>query len=261
VLLIRYNKQWRSELVAVPTPGARLALSTTNTYLCGSAGCVTRIVFANRNDGYLFGPDLFTTTDGRADLAPSRRKADRGARHSRPRVVWRLTYANCPGPCGLTLQQQRTGTTSWVTGSRILRWFWQQRGPADRRSRIGSKADRLYEISPMDRLPSVRSFSPQIKVGLWSRKRDPCAPYRSEDASVAAADGTLVVECEWEGQLGTCVRHRVSKWWRDYGPPTRYPQVERVCYRFRQCEHHRGRDSRYRWLRARARSEPFVFFS
>jgi len=72
-------------------------------------------VFANRNDGYLFDPDLFTTTDGGRTWHRQGGKPTVALAIVDPGVVWRLTYANCPGPCGLTLQQQRTGTTSWVT--------------------------------------------------------------------------------------------------------------------------------------------------
>ena len=198
-ILIRYTNNGGRSWSAVPTPGARLALSTTNTYLCGSAGCVTRIVFANRNDGYLFGPDLFTTTDGGRTWHRQGGKPTVALAIVDPGVVWRLTYANCPGPCGLTLQQQRTGTTSWVT----VRASFDGSGNSVDQQIVGLGSGRrliaFYE-NIADGSVAVGTFFFTADQGrTWSRKRDPCAPYRSEDASVAAADGTLVVECEWEG--------------------------------------------------------------
>jgi photosystem II stability/assembly factor-like uncharacterized protein len=156
-------------------------------------------VFVNRDDGYLFGPDLFTTTNGGRTWHRQGGKPTVALAIVAPGVVWRLTYANCPGPCGLTLQQQRTGTTSWVT----VRASFDGSGNSVDQQIVGLGSGRrliaFYE-NIADGSVAVGTFFFTADQGrTWSRKRDPCAPYRSEDASVAAADGTLVVECEWEG--------------------------------------------------------------
>ena len=173
-ILIRYTNNGGRSWSAVPTPGARLALSTTNTYLCGSAGCVTRIVFANRNDGYLFGPDLFTTTDGGRTWHRQGGKPTVALAIVDPGVVWRLTYANCPGPCGLTLQQQRTGTTSWVT----VRASFDGSGNSVDQQIVGLGSGRrliaFYE-NIADGSVAVGTFFFTADQGrTWSRKRDPC---------------------------------------------------------------------------------------
>jgi len=96
-------------------PAGRTLLSGGSTYTCqNSGGCVTHLVFVNRDDGYLFGPDLFTTTNGG--------RTWNRQRESRP-LLWRQSRQGWSGDSPtmkmavrdhvLTLQQQRTGTTSW----------------------------------------------------------------------------------------------------------------------------------------------------
>ena len=185
----------------LPTPVGRTSIAFGSTYPCKEqGGCVSHLVFANRDDGYLFGPDLFTTTDGgrtwyRQSGAPTAALATIAAG-----VVWRLTYDSngCPGPCELRLLQQRAGSTKWTTVRASV--DGEGTGVVPQIVSIGSGRVLIarYE-SITDGSVAVGTFFLTSDQGrTWSTRRDPCAPYRSEDASVSG-DGTLVIECEWEG--------------------------------------------------------------
>jgi len=97
-------------LVGSTDAGCSTSAIDNKPYLCGvPAGCVTRIVFANRNDGYLFGPDPVHHHRRRADLAPVKAESRPWApRHTSTQGFALATHV-CQlvaGPCGLTLQQQ-----------------------------------------------------------------------------------------------------------------------------------------------------------
>jgi photosystem II stability/assembly factor-like uncharacterized protein len=201
-VVIRYTDNGGRSWSAVPTPGARLALSATSTYLCGSSGCVTGIVLANREDGYLFGPDLFTTTDGGRTWHRQTGKPTVALAIVAPGVVWRLTY-DSTGCCGLTLQQQRTGTTSWVT----------VRAPFD-----GSGTGIVPQIVSTDSARVLIAFYGNIAGGVsshatflvtpnlgrtWTKRVDPCGWTRTNEVDAydasATPEGTVVVECLAKG--------------------------------------------------------------
>ena len=118
-VIIKYTDDGGRTWTMVPTPAGRTLLSGGSTYTCqNSGGCVTHLVFVNRDDGYLFGPDLFTTTDGGRAWHRQAGEATVALQIVAPGVVWRLTYdsTGCPGPCRITLLQQAVGSsTAWST--------------------------------------------------------------------------------------------------------------------------------------------------
>jgi hypothetical protein len=166
-------------------------------------------MFANREDGYLFGPDLFTTTDGgrtwhRQAGAPTAALATVAQG-----VVWRLIYANdgCPGPCGLSLLQQRGGLTTWTT----------VRAPFN-----GSGTAVVPQIVSTDSARVLIAFYGNIAGGVtshavfyittnlgrsWSTRTDPCGHTgRTENDAFdtsAAGPGVVVVECLAKGDSNT----------------------------------------------------------
>ena len=101
---------------AVPAP--RGGLSDPTSQACVRlGGCVAHLLFVNRHDGYLYGPGLFTTTDGGRTWRRQAGKQTEALATVAPGVVWRLAYDHdgCPGPCDVILQQQRAGSTRWTT--------------------------------------------------------------------------------------------------------------------------------------------------
>jgi photosystem II stability/assembly factor-like uncharacterized protein len=201
-VIIKYTDDGGRTWTMVPTPAGRTLLSGGSTYTCqNSGGCVTHLVFVNRDDGYLFGPDLFTTTNGGRTWNRQRGKPTVALATVAPGVVWRLTYDEdgCPGPCGLTLQQQRTGTTSWVT----------VRAPFD-----GSGTGLVPQIVSTDSARVLIAFYGNIAGGVsshatffvaanlgrsWSKRVDPCGWTRTNEVDAydasATPEGTVVVEC------------------------------------------------------------------
>ena len=126
---------------AVPAPAGRTLISGGSTYTCWkSGGCVTHLVFANRDDGYLFGPDLFTTSDGGRTWHRQAGERTAALATVAPGVVWRLTYAGggCPGPCDLALQQQRGGVDNLDHRTSALRRSGHRRRSSDRQYRYCS---------------------------------------------------------------------------------------------------------------------------
>jgi photosystem II stability/assembly factor-like uncharacterized protein len=188
-------------------------------------------VFVNSDDGYLFGPDLFTTTNGGRTWNRQRGKPTVALATVAPGVVWRLTYdeGGCPGPCGLTLQQQRTGTTSWVT----------VRVPFD-----GSGTGLVPQIVSTDSARVLIAFYGNIAGGVsshatffvaanlgrsWSKRVDPCGWTRTNEVDAydasATPEGTVVVECLAKGisnQAFVMVSHNGGK---TFGPRRPIPPL------------------------------------
>ncbi len=187
---------------AVPAPAGRTLISGGSTYTCWkSGGCVTHLVFANRDDGYLFGPDLFTTSDGGRTWHRQAGERTAALATVAPGVVWRLTYAGggCPGPCDLALQQQRAGSTIWTT----------VRAPFD-----GADTGVVPQIVSTDTARVLVAFYGNIAGGVtshatffvtanlgrsWSTRADPCGGTgKGEDDAYdtsAAGPGAVVVVC------------------------------------------------------------------
>jgi hypothetical protein len=160
------------------------------------------LLFVNRHDGYLYGPALFTTTDGGRTWRRQAGKQTEALATVAPGVVWRLAYDHdgCPGPCDVILQQQRAGSTSWVT----------VRAPFDDKitgvtPQIVSTATTRVLIVFYGNLasgfPSSATFYITADRGRsWTTRIDPCgggtgrASYEATDTS-AIGDGVVVVEC------------------------------------------------------------------
>jgi photosystem II stability/assembly factor-like uncharacterized protein len=166
-------------------------------------------VFANRNDGYLFGPDLFTTTDGGRTWHRQRGKLTAALVTVASGVVWRLTYENggCPGPCGLTLQQQRAGTASWVT----VRAPFDGSGTGIVPQIVSTDSARVliaFYGNTAGGAPSHATFYVTDDLGqAWATRADPCGrSARTENDAIgtsAAGPGVVVVECGAKGDSNT----------------------------------------------------------
>jgi photosystem II stability/assembly factor-like uncharacterized protein len=198
--VIRYTGDGGITWSALPIPVSRPRDLAPGSYGCLVHGCVSQISFANREDGYLFDPDLYTTTDGGRTWHRQVGRPTVALVSVARGVVWRLTYTNlgCPGPCELRLLQQRAGSTKWTTVRAPV--DGEGTGVVPQIVSIGSGRVLIarYE-SITDGSVAVGTFFLTSDQGrTWSTRRDPCAPYRAEDASVSG-DGTLVIECEWEG--------------------------------------------------------------
>jgi len=85
---------------------------------CRNSCGATRVAFANPNDGYLFGPGMYTTSDGgrnwRQATGPT---VDDLAVEGRTVVRIVHDHSGCPGPCKQRIQRAMAGGSSWVTAT------------------------------------------------------------------------------------------------------------------------------------------------
>ena len=198
--VIRYTGDGGIIWSALPVPVSRPRDLAPGSYGCLVHGCVSQISFANREDGYLFDPDLYTTTDGGRTWHRQAGRPTAALAVVAPGVVWRLTYANlgCPGPCGLSLLQQRAGATTWTAVS----------APFD-----GGGTGIVPQIVSTDSARVFVAFYGNIAGGAshaffyittnlgrsWSIRADPCGGTgRTEKDALdtsAAGPNRVVVEC------------------------------------------------------------------
>lgn len=200
-VVVRYTGDGGSTWSAVSVPVGRPRNLAPGSYGCLVHGCVSQIVFANPEDGYLFGPDLYTTSDGGRTWHRQAGRPTVALVRVAPGVVWRLTYTNlgCPGPCGLSLLQQIVASATWTT----------VRAPFD-----GGGTGIVPQLVSTDSARVLIAFYRNIAGGMtshaafyittnlgrsWSIRADPCGGTgRTEndalDAS-AAGPNLVVVEC------------------------------------------------------------------
>ena len=207
--VIRYTGDGGITWSAVPVPVGRPRDLAPGSYGCLVHGCVSQISFTNREDGYLFGPALYTTTDGGRTWHRQAGRPTVALVSVAAGMVWRLTYTHlgCPGPCGLSLLQQHAGASTWTT----------VRAPFD-----GSGTGIVPQIVATDSARVLLAFDGNIAGGApshatfyitgnegrsWSTRTDPCGRTDSteDDAYDASAAGpsVVVVECLAKGDSNT----------------------------------------------------------
>jgi hypothetical protein len=202
-----------------------------DSYGCLVHGCVSQIVFASPEDGYLFDPDLYTTSDGGATWHRQTGRPTIVLAKVAPGIVWRFTYTNsgCPGPCGLSLLQQMVGSATWTT----------VRAPFD-----GSGTGIVPQIVTTDSARVLIAFYGNIAGGVsshatfyitanlgrsWTKRSDPCGWTKSNEVdaydSSATPAGVVVVECLEKGDSSNTafvtVSHDGAK---SFGPRRAVPQ-------------------------------------
>ena len=190
------GRRWSS----VPAPRAGLSQGCK-----GSGACIARIQFVNRRDGYLYGPALFTTTDGGRTWRRWAGKQTEALATVAPGVVWRLAYDHdgCPGPCDVILQEQRPGATAWTT----LRAPFDDSVTGVTPQIVSTGRARVLIVfygNLASGFPSSASFYITDDEGRsWTTRTDPCnlTASREDDAlgTSATSQGTVVVECLAKG--------------------------------------------------------------
>ena len=207
--VIRYSDDGGIVWSAVPAPVGRPRSLAPGSYDCLVHGCVSQIVFANPKEGYLFGPDLYTTGDGGRTWQRQAGKPTAALATVAPGVVWRLTYdgGGCPGPCGLSLLQQRVGSTTWAT----VRAPFDGSGSVLTPQIVSTDSPRMliaFYGNIADGEPSHVAFYITTNLGRsWSTRADPCGRtgITENDAvdTSAAGPGVVVVECAAMGDTNT----------------------------------------------------------
>lgn len=208
-VVIRQTYDGGTTWSTLPIPAGMPRNLAPGSYGCLVHGCVSQIAFANREDGYLFDPDLYTTTDGGRTWHRQGGKPTAALTVVALGVLWRLTYTNsgCPGPCGLRLLQQRVGSATWTT----------VRAPFN-----GSGTGIVPQIVSTDSARVLVAFYGNIAGGVsshawfyvtgnegrtWSTRSDPCGHTgRVEDDAYdtsAAGPRAVVVECLAKGNSNT----------------------------------------------------------
>jgi hypothetical protein len=168
---------------------------------------VTHLRFANADDGYAFGPDLFVTTDGGETWSPE----------SGPYVlalepagsdVLRVSFSSsgCPGPCDLRIEQATAGSDVW----RTLDGPFQ--GDAVQLVRQGlSDADVAIFENPAGGAGSAHgTLLTSVDGGWqWQTRPDPCGTVGGNEydmVALAAAPGSVLgALCTERGGTGQFV--------------------------------------------------------
>jgi photosystem II stability/assembly factor-like uncharacterized protein len=161
---------------------------------------VSDIRFANSNDGYAFGPDLYQTTDGgqswTAEPGPDVASLEVAGAN-----VIRVSYASsgCPGPCGIQVERAPIGGQVWTP----LYSY-----PSD--MEVGAvqmvlwSPDDIYVVTfenPAGGAPDAQSSLLISHDGgaTWSQRSDPCGYSGTTEndttAIAAAADDVVGVIC------------------------------------------------------------------
>ncbi len=157
------------------------------------------IRFGNDNDGYAFSPGLFVTSDGGRTWLPVQG----------PQVVAleiigssairiSSTYAGCPGPCGLRLEEAAIGSSSW----RQLYAIPVQ--SASRVQLVRQGPDDVYVAVFQNPAGGAQDEQTNLFIShdggiTWRERSDPCGYIGSTEndteAVSAAPDGVLVALC------------------------------------------------------------------
>ncbi|MBJ7609595.1 MAG: hypothetical protein JF887_09245 [Candidatus Dormibacteraeota bacterium] len=154
------------------------ATAGTPSNSCLNAGCgVSGVRFADRLNGYLYGPDLLVTHDsGRSwqpEAAPSVEalEPDQG-------TVFRVVYTSggCPGPCDRVVQAAPAGSTNWRTLTNIPFQGIPSRGT---RAELIAQAPHLYVAIYGDLAAGAGTQEAIVRRSLdggrtWTQFRDPC---------------------------------------------------------------------------------------
>jgi photosystem II stability/assembly factor-like uncharacterized protein len=207
-VVVRYTGDGGITWSALPVPLGRPRNLASGSYGCLVHGCVSQIVFANPEDGYLFGPDLYTTTDGGRSWHRQAGRPTLALVSVAPGVVWRLTYTHggCPGPCGVNLLQQRAGASTWTT----VRAPFDGIGVGVTPQLVSTDSARVLVVFYGNIAGGVVNhafFYITTNLGRsWSIRADPCGgSFRTEKDAVdaSAAGPNLVVECMAKGDSNT----------------------------------------------------------
>lgn len=159
--------------VSAPVPRARLAQPLTGQGPnCVTEACVSQVRFANRLDGYLFGPALFVTVDGGRTWRRERAPEVVTLAASGANVV--RVVAACPGPsCRDLVETARAGSEAWATLPAPPE-TWEQL--------VASGAKTLY-LRGDGNLGGHSTTPPGSDLwrsldggGTWAHLHDPCAP-------------------------------------------------------------------------------------
>ena len=228
--VIRYTDGGGITWSALPVPVSRPRDLAPGSYGCLVHGCVSQISFANREDGYLFDPDLYTTSDGGRTWHRQAGKPTVALVSVGPGVVWRLTYTTlgCPGPCGLSLLQQRAGASTWTT----------VRAPFD-----GGGTGIVPQIVSTDSARVLIAFYGNIaggsshatfyitaNLGLsWTKRSDPCGRTTTNEGDAydtsAAPAGVVAVECLEKGDSNKAFVMVSHDGGQTFGPRRLVPQL------------------------------------
>jgi photosystem II stability/assembly factor-like uncharacterized protein len=174
------------------TQTATIAANNSDCQGC-AVPSVTHLRFANALDGYAFGPDLFTTTDGGrswveqpgdyvAALEPAGSTVLRVA----------FTHSGCPGPCDLVVQEAEPGGSAWQNLTTPVQ------GDAVQLVR-GDVADAYVSVflNPAGGASDAHASLMITHDGgaSWSTRPDPCGARSGQEydtVAVTAAPGRVV---------------------------------------------------------------------
>lgn len=191
----------------LPNPPARIEYGRGG---CGARHpCITRISFATRKVGYLYGPlqptpTVFMTTDAGRTWSRVSSPAVESLTANRRRAV-RVVYnhSGCPGPCSRTVQATTPGSTTWQTLRRNLAGMAQGEATAQ----AIQQGRRVIYLPMYGSLASGAGSQHAVIYRsldggqMWTALHDPCGGSPNsgwfDTVSLAAADhGFLAALCD-----------------------------------------------------------------
>ena len=168
---------------------------------CDPESCLeAHIRFVTSQIGYLFGPDLFTTTNGGRTWTKQPGSPTFDLEPVGDGLAWRLVYSHtgCPGPCNWQLQQQQIGTQTWTSVS-----LPAPAGEADSAQIVTNENGQVvipfYGNIAGGTTSQATFFLTDDHGEHWTQRVDPCGNgaqgENDADQTSMAPDGTLAVLC------------------------------------------------------------------
>jgi photosystem II stability/assembly factor-like uncharacterized protein len=192
--------------------GARFtALARVTSWRCAGSAPAGWLAFDEEGDGFLYGPELFTSHDGGASWAPSTQPGAVLAVDAVGRSVWMLEQVCAAGAhssdCPLRLLESADGGRSFAPARHqppltLARTFVVDPGSAQGQSwlvRVNARA--AYALAP----PSAGDSAPLLFTsdggGSWTRRTSPCPAGLSTVLSLAPG-GALFAVCAGQPSAG-----------------------------------------------------------
>ena len=181
--------------------GPRAAV-TPGAFMCSRHPCVSDVLFADPQVGYLYGPSLLMTRDGGVSWRAVRGTYTETLALADGRA-WRVAFdhTGCPGPCNAVLQEARIGARAWHTLKRLGSVLGTQIVSSGSSLLVAIYGNQAGGTSAQAVL-----YRSTDGGGSWRVQTDPCSG-RAPDGSHAEQDLTDLATARGGFFAGLCSPH------------------------------------------------------